>query len=165
MKFKVLVVDHTLRQMDEVKSLFAQSGMIDRVYEAIDGAEGLQILRKEQVDLIICNSALPGMDGLKFLKALQDTPDRAHIPVILISGSAQTDYKVKAFELGAQEFLTRPFQPEELLMRAKNLVHLKKTYEELHRRIRDLEKTANVDHLTGIFNRKYLMDTLRIELA
>ncbi|MCI0526243.1 MAG: diguanylate cyclase, partial [Nitrospira sp.] len=80
------------------------------------------------------------------------------------SSQAQMDYKAKAFELGAQDFLTRPFQPEELLMRAKNLVRLKSTYEELHRRIRELEKTAHIDPLTGLFNRKYLSDSLKTEL-
>jgi diguanylate cyclase (GGDEF)-like protein len=104
------------------------------------------------------------MDGLKFLKALQALPDRAHLPVLFVASEAQMDYKAKAFELGAQEFLVRPLQTEDLIMRAKSLVRLKTNYEELHHRIQDLEKSSNVDPLTGIFNRKYLTDALKVEV-
>ncbi len=164
MKFRVLLINHSLSQIEELKAIFTQSGTVNRVYEASDGAEGLQILKDSEVDLIVCNAALPDMDGLKFLNALRGLSDHAHLPVLFISSQAQMDYKAKAFELGAQDFLTRPFQPEELLMRAKNLVRLKSTYEELHRRIRELEKTASIDPLTGLFNRKYLSDSLKTEL-
>ncbi len=164
MKFRVLLINHSLSQNEELKTIFTQSGTVNRVYEASDGAEGIQILKDSEVDLIVCNAALPDMDGLKFLNALQGISDHAHLPVLFISSQAQMDYKAKAFELGAQDFLTRPFQPEELLMRAKNLVRLKSTYEELHRRIKELEKTASIDPLTGLFNRKYLSDSLKTEL-
>ncbi len=164
MKFRVLLIDHSLSQIEELKTVFTQSGTVNRVYEASDGAEGLQILKDKEVDLIVCNAALPDMDGLKFLNTLRGISDHAHLPVLFISSQAQMDYKAKAFELGAQDFLTRPFQPEELLIRAKNLVRLKSTYEELHSRIRELEKTAHIDPLTGLFNRKYLSDSLKTEL-
>lgn len=164
MKLRVLLIDHSLSQIEELKTIFTQSGTVNRVYEASDGAEGLQILKDKEVDLIVSNAALPDMDGLQFLNALQGISGHAHLPVLFVSSQAQMDYKAKIFELGAQDFLTRPFQPEELLMRAKNLVRLKSTYEELHRRIRELEKTAHIDPLTGLFNRKYLSDSLKTEL-
>lgn len=165
MKFSVLIIDHSLSQLEEMKTIFAQNGTVERIYEASDGSEGLQILKNQEVDLVVCNASLPDMDGLKFLKAFRAMENHAHLPVILVSSNAQTDYKAKAFEHGAQEFLIRPFQPEDLLMRAKSLVRLKNTYEELHRRIQDLEKTANADPLTGLFNRKYLIDSIRVELV
>jgi diguanylate cyclase (GGDEF)-like protein len=138
MKFNVLVIDHSLQHIEEIKTAFGQNQLAERIYEAGDGAEALEIL-----------------------KAI---PDRAHLPVILISSQVQADYKAKAFELGAQEFLIRPFEPEDILMRAKSLVRLKTTYEELNRRIRELEKTAHIDPLTGLFNWKYLLDNLKTEL-
>ncbi len=164
MKFNVLLIDRSLSQIDEVKGIFTQSGMVDCLYEASSGTQGLEILKNKEVDLIICNPALSDMDGLQFLNVLQTMPNHSHLPVLLISSDAQIEYKAKAFELGAQDFLTRPFKPEELLIRAKNLVRLKSTYEELHRRIRELEKTAHIDPLTGLFNRKYLSDSLKTEL-
>ena len=164
MKSKILIVDHSQSQMQEFKAVLMHSGMGRQVYEASDGAEGLRIIKDSEVDLVICNAALSDMDGLQFLKALQTMPNHLYLPVLLISQDAQIEYKAKAFELGAQDFLTRPFRPEELLIRAKNLVRLKSTYEELHRRIRELEKTANIDPLTGLFNRKYLSDSLKTEL-
>jgi diguanylate cyclase (GGDEF)-like protein len=164
MKFSVLIIDHSLRQVEELKTIFVQSGAVDRVYEANDGSEGLQNLKGKTVDLVVCNATLPDMDGHKFLKAFQALPDCAHLPVLFVASEAQMDYKAKAFELGAQEFLVRPFQAEDLIMRAKSLVRLKNTYEELHQRIQDLEKSSNVDPLTGIFNRKYLADALKIEV-
>ncbi len=164
MKFRVLLIDHSLRYVEELKTIFIQSSLVDRVYEASNGSEGLQILKDKSVDLVVCNATLPDMDGLKFLKALQAIPDCAHPPVLFVSSEAQMDYKAQAFELGAQEFLIRPIQPEDLIMRAKSLVRLKNTYEELHRRIQDLEKSSNVDPLTGIFNRKYLTDAMKVEV-
>ncbi len=165
MKFRVLIIDHSLTQSDEVKTIFTQSGLVDRIYEAHNGAEGLRIIKNEEVDLVICNPSLPDMDGLNFLREFRALPDQPHLPVLLVSSRAEIDYKAKAFELGAQEFLIRPFQPDDLLMRAKSLIHLKKTYEELHRQIRDLEKTANVDPLTGVFNRKYFIEMMKSELG
>jgi two-component system cell cycle response regulator len=164
MKFSVLIIDHSLRHVENIKKIFIQCGAVARVYEASDGTKGLQTLKDKTVDLVVCNATLPDMDGLKFLKALQALPDCSHLPVLLIASEAQMDYKAKAFELGAQEFLVRPFQTEDLLMRAKSLVRLKNTYEELHQRIQDLEKSSNVDSLTGIFNRKYLGDAMKVEL-
>ena len=165
MKFRILIIEHSLSQMEELKTAFAQSGTMERFYEASDGSEGLQILKDKAVDLIVCNATLPDMDGLKFLKAVQTIPDCIHLPVLFVASQAQIDYKAKAFDLGAQEFLIRPFQPEDLLMRAKSLVRIKNTYEELHKRIQDLEKNSNVDPLTGIFNRKYLVDAMKVELG
>ncbi|GEM_PF-220591 len=164
MKFSVLIIDHSLRNVEELKAIFVQSGTVNRVYEASNGTEGLQTLKDKTVDLVVCNATLPDMDGLKFLEALQALPDCAHLPVLFVASEAQMDYKAKAFELGAQEFLVRPFQTEDLLMRAKNLVRLKNTYEELHQRIQDLEKSSNVDPLTAIFNRKYLGDAMKVEV-
>jgi diguanylate cyclase (GGDEF)-like protein len=164
MKFKVLVIDHSLQHIEEIKSAFTHSQLVEQIYEASDGTEALKILKAKKIDLVICNIVLPDMNGLEFLKALKAIPDCGHLPVIFVSCQAQVDYKAKAFELGAQEFLIRPFDPEDLILRAKSLVRLKTTYEELHIRIRDLEKTANIDPLTGIFNRKYLIDALRAEL-
>ncbi|MCI0526130.1 MAG: response regulator, partial [Nitrospira sp.] len=115
MKIRLLIVDHYLSQREEIKTIFAQNAI--QLYEATNATEGLKILKDKEVDLIICSPDLPDMDGLKFLNALQGISDHAHLPVLFISSQAQMDYKAKAFELGAQDFLTRPFQPEELLMR------------------------------------------------
>ena len=164
MKFRIVIIDHSLRHVEELKTIFIQGSAVDRVYEASNGSEGLEILKDKTVDLVVCNATLPDMDGLKFLKALQALPDCAHLPVLFVASEAQMDYKAKAFELGAQEFLVRPFQTEDLLMRAKSLVRLKNTYEEMHQRIQDLEKSSNVDSLAGIFNRKYLADAIKVEV-
>jgi putative two-component system response regulator len=75
----------------------------------------LEILKAKEIDLVICNAVLPDMNGLEVLKALKTIPHCEHLPVIFVSSQTQMDFKAKAFELGAQEFLIRPFDPDDLL--------------------------------------------------
>ncbi len=108
MKFSVLLIDRSLNQMNEIKEIFSQSDIVDCLYEATSGVQGLEILKNKPIDLIICNPALSDMDGLQFLNVLQTIPNHPRPPVLLISSDAQIENKAKVFELGAQDFLRRP---------------------------------------------------------
>ncbi len=88
-----------------------------RLLVAKNGETALNISRKTHPDLILLDIMMPGMDGYEVIRQLKDAPDTADIPVIFLSALDQTGDKVKGLELGAVDYVTKPFQAEEVLAR------------------------------------------------
>ena len=88
---------------------------------AKSGAEGLSAMSASNPDIVIVDLRLPDIDGFEILRRLRYDPKFSHIPVIIITGKDDLDQKLKAFDLGADDFLSKPFQPEELVARLGTL--------------------------------------------
>lgn len=127
------------------------------ILAAFDGAEGLGLAISTRPSLVLLDLAMPGMDGYAVLRALKDDPRTMDIPVIIVSGSTRPEDKVKAFELGAMDFVTKPFDIHELRARINSAI-------KLHNLRQMLEKRAQIDGLTGLWNRVYFNDRLTSEL-
>jgi two-component system, chemotaxis family, chemotaxis protein CheY len=86
-------------------------------FEAEDGADGLAILRREGVNLVVADVNLPGMDGLEFLRQLRGDADStvAGLPVLVLSGDQNPAMRARGLAAGASEFLTKPVQSGTLL--------------------------------------------------
>lgn len=84
-----------------------------------DGREGLEKILKDQPDLVILDLMLPGMDGYQILKEMQRDTRSNSIPVLMLTAKSQIDDRIKGLELGADDYLTKPFSPKELLLRAQ----------------------------------------------
>jgi signal transduction histidine kinase/DNA-binding response OmpR family regulator len=93
-----------------------------RVTEAADGTEGLEAARRVLPDLVISDVMMPKMDGYALCDALKKDPDLDYIPVILLTARATTGEKIDGLELGADDYLTKPFDVNELRVRVANLV-------------------------------------------
>ena len=132
----------------------------DRVLllEAADGASGLELARSAAPDLILLDLGLPDCSGFEVIHQLKEDPATRSIPVIFISAFGSTEAKVRALDLGAIDFITKPFDPAELRARLRVAYRLK-FQQDL------LEKQAHLDALTGLANRLALRERLDAEWA
>ena len=83
---------------------------------------------------------MPNRNGYELCAAIKGDPDLRHIPVLLLSSKSEVAMKVEGFEQGADDYLTKPFNPRELLARVKNLIRVRKLEKEVQQRNRQLEK-------------------------
>jgi two-component system phosphate regulon response regulator PhoB len=86
---------------------------------AHDGISGLALAKTGEPALILLDLMLPGMDGVRVFKELRRDPRTIHTPVIMLTARAQTEDRVAGLELGADDYVTKPFSPKELLLRIK----------------------------------------------
>ena len=102
-----------------------------RVKEAINGKQGLQIAKVDSPDLVLTDLMMPKMDGIEFCKRLKTDVHTSHIPVIMLTAKAGIDNKLEGLETGADDYLTKPFDAGELLVRTKNLIEQRRKLREL----------------------------------
>lgn len=111
MKKKILVVD------DEMSIRLLLENFLSQDYDVIpmaNGQDGLSWLEGNLPDLIISDIQMPSMDGYDFLIKVRQRGFTKHTPVIMLSAKAESKERVKCYRLGAQDYLTKPFNPEEL---------------------------------------------------
>jgi len=111
-----------------------------RVREAIDGEDGWNKVQKLLPDIVVSDIMMPNRNGYELCASIKGDPDLQHIPVLLLSSKSEVAMKVEGFEQGADDYLTKPFNPRELLARVKNLIRVRKLEKEVHQRNRQLEK-------------------------
>ena len=116
----VLVVedDPTILQLLEVN--FEMEGFI--VVRAEDGLLGLEAARSKRPDVIVSDVMMPNMSGLEMVTELKADPDTAEIPVILLSAKAQGSDVRQGIEAGADDYITKPFEPLDLIDRVNSLL-------------------------------------------
>lgn len=125
---------------------------------ATNGMDGLRIALDRRPSLIMVDLDMPIMDGFETLRALKDDPRTLNIPVIVISGSDDTADKVAGFEIGAVDYVCKPFNMPELKARLRSALRIQQL-------MRMLEHSAQIDGLTGLCNRAYFDKRLSDEVA
>ena len=120
----VLVVedDENLKRL--IKSHLANFGF-ERIQEADDGNFALQILSQINIDLIIADWHMPGMDGLEFYSLLKNNDDFKDIPFLMITGEAKKEKVVEAFTSGIKNYIIKPFEAADLERKVYKLLNLK----------------------------------------
>lgn len=115
MAFTVLIVDDSPAMRNFVKRVLDLSGFeMGACFEASNGREGLDLLQKEWVDVILTDINMPVMNGEEFVRNLSKHESLSNIPVIVISTDRTDDRVRQMMELGAKGYVKKPFQPEEL---------------------------------------------------
>jgi len=111
---KVLIVDDEPRIVEGVRKYFEQAGL--DVLAAYDGPTGLSLALAEEPDLVVLDLMLPGMDGLDVCRELRR---ESNVPVIMLTARVEETDKLIGLELGADDYVTKPFSPRELVARAR----------------------------------------------
>ena len=93
-----------------------------RVLHALDGAEGLAMVQQERPDAVVLDIMLPRMNGFEVAKKLKSDPTTESIPVLILSAKGEAESRIKGLELGAEDYLPKPFSPRELVLRIKALL-------------------------------------------
>jgi two-component system phosphate regulon response regulator PhoB len=119
-KLRILVVDDEPEAVELVEFNLKQAGYA--VSTAADGAEALKKARSQTPDLIVLDVMLPEMNGFEICKTLRLEPATAKVPIIMLTAKAAEIDRVLGLELGADDYLTKPFSPRELLLRIKKIL-------------------------------------------
>ena len=113
---KILVVDDESNILDVVELYLLREGY--KVYRAADGATALSLYAEQKPDLVILDVMLPQLDGMEVLRRLRAQGPQA-APVIMLTAKSQEEDKLTGLESGADDYITKPFSPNELSMRVK----------------------------------------------
>lgn len=101
-----------------------------RVRTAETGEAGLEIIKSEHIDLVLLDIMLPGMDGMEILKRIRNTPTTANLPVIMLTAKNEEINKVLGLEVGADDYISKPFGIYELMARVKAVLRRSSTPQE-----------------------------------
>lgn len=127
----VLVVDDKSVNVRLVAALLSQSGY--EVIFALSGREGVRLAREQLPDLVLLDMRMPDMDGFEVLQMLRDTPATSTIAVIFLTADDARETRVRAFDEGVDDLLTKPFIGRELLVRIRTHIELGQSRESVRR--------------------------------
>lgn len=114
---KILIVDDEKDIMDLVAYNLEKEGY--ETLKALDGEKALQLVRTKTPDLVVLDLMLPGIQGLEVCKRIRKVPETAAIPIIMLTAKGEEIDKVLGLEVGADDYITKPFSVKELLARVK----------------------------------------------
>jgi diguanylate cyclase (GGDEF)-like protein len=151
----VLVIDDSAPIHKLIEARLTPEGL--KVTGEFDGERGVERAIADRPDLILLDIDLPDLDGFEVCRQLKEHTDTKDIPIIFLTGTTSTDSKVRGLDLGAVDYVTKPFDQVELKARVRAALRTK--------RLQDmLEHQSFLDGLTGLWNRSYLDQRLDSEL-
>ena len=137
-----LLVSHVLLVEDDPRMAEVLTGLLQddhiTLTSAGDASEGLKMARGQPCDLILLDLGLPGVNGFELLRQLKECPETQTIPVIVLTAWNSTTDKLRGFELGAVDYLTKPFESAELRARLRAVLRTKQLQDELTQTNREL---------------------------
>jgi len=140
-KNKILIIDDTVDIVDLLQKRLRVEGY--EIFSAYDGEEGLRQVAACAPDLVILDVMMPKLDGFEVLKRLKADEKTRYIPVLMLTARAELPDKIQGFEIGADDYLTKPFDYKELAVRVKSLFARKAANEKLA----EEEKSGALDHM------------------
>jgi two-component system, cell cycle response regulator len=130
------------------------------VEEVKDGGEAMEAFRRTRPDVVLLDIEMPVFDGFQILDLIKEDPDLGDTPVVFLTAREGTDDLVRALQLGAHDYLRKPFEPAELIARVRAAVRVKTLQDELRLRNAELEVVSRTDALTGLWNRRHAEEQL-----
>lgn len=128
-RFSLLVVDDNPEIVDYLSSYFSAQ---HHVLVAYDGKQALHIAESQPVDIIISDVMMPQLDGLHFCKKMKQNINTSHIPIILLTAKGDIDQQIKGFEMGADDYMTKPFSTQLLEAKIANLLRSRRRLKEFY---------------------------------
>jgi DNA-binding response OmpR family regulator len=137
-QYDILIVDDTLASLELLNCIFEERGY--RVRAATNGRHALRSVEAKMPDLILLDVKMPEMDGYEVCRRLKANEHTSNVPVIFLSVKRETAEKVYGFEVGAVDFITKPYEEEEVLARVQTHLHLRELTKGLEQRVFDRTK-------------------------
>lgn len=154
---KILVVDDTPMNVKLLADLLKVKGFT--VLTAANGEEAMTTISTEQPDLVLLDIMMPGIDGYDVCRAIRADPSLGFLPVIMVTSLDAGQERIRGLEAGADDFLSKPIHPAELLARVKSLLRIKALYDEVERSKDEIEawnKTLERRVAEGVAERERL---------
>ena len=139
-KYRILVVDDERRMVGFIRLNLEQDGF--EVIEAYNGTEALERLRDSLPDLILLDVMMPDIDGFEVLRTIREV---SQVPVIMLTAKEEEDDKVKGLELGADDYVTKPFSPRELVSRVRAVLRRGSSFEEGDEGVIEVDDRLKID--------------------
>jgi len=178
-KGNILIVDDTPDNLRLLTKILESKGY--SVRKSLNGRMALQGVHRDPPDLILLDINMPEMNGYEVCQKLKASETTAQIPIIFISALERLEDKVRAFELGGVDYVTKPFQEQEVLMRVKNQLIIQqqrqalieqnqRLEQEIQERLRaeaEVRQLSLTDELTGLYNRRgfFLLAEQQLKIA
>lgn len=169
-QIKILLTDDTPANLEIAGRVLEKEGY--DLYIADSGFTALELSSETEFDLILLDIMMPEMDGFETCRRIRESEENRGIPIIFLTAKADIESVVKGFELGAVDYIRKPFNSLELKARVKNHVELKKIREELERKNIRLQEAyerlgvlARTDPLTGLLNRREVLERMEYEMV
>ena len=150
MSATILIADDDGVSRKLLRRLLEQDGHV--VLAAADGVEALEVFAGGGIDIVLLDIVMPELDGISVLERLKEQPDAKHVPVIMISAIEDTDSVVRCIEIGADDYLPKPFNP--VILRARISAGLSK------KRVHDLERARVQDVFSRFLPEHVVADVL-----
>jgi len=151
----ILVVDDTITNLDILVEILDNYDVI----EVTNGRDALEIVKEENIDLILLDIVMPDMDGFEVCQKLKADKKTKNIPVIFITAKTDEEAIEKAYDTGGMDYITKPFKPKELLARVNTQLQIQKLISDLEDSKEELKFLASTDPLTKLYNRRYFAKT------
>ncbi|HEX9058986.1 MAG TPA: response regulator [Clostridia bacterium] len=119
-KKKILVIDDTQLMQKYISDVLTEADY--EVVSSLDGEEGIQKAREEKPDLVLLDIVMPGIDGFEVCKILREEEGNNLMPIIMLTAQGSEDDKLTGLELGADDYIVKPFNQRELLSRVRNTI-------------------------------------------
>lgn len=143
----ILIVDDNADMRQFLSGIFSRDYSIET---AEDGEKAQQILRSKQIDIVITDLMMPNMDGLELTQFIKQNPETDHIPVILLTAKAAIESRLQALQFGADDYMTKPFEPEYIRARVHNILKQRSQLEQSYRqRLMRLETQKGDETIPG----------------
>lgn len=144
---KILIVEDNEELRGLLTRLFSK---IYSVYEAQDGEEGLEKTKEIQPDIVLSDIMMPKMSGIEMCRKIKSNFETSHIPVILLTAQTAEEYTIQGLKMGADDYVTKPFNVKHLFMRCNNLVNSRKLLQQKYAKQMDnnvdILATNSADH-------------------
>jgi two-component system, cell cycle response regulator len=170
MKARILLIDDSEAQSNQIKAALERLGY--EVARASSGMMGLQLARTTAPDLVLLDVVMADIDGFAVCRWLKMNAETRDIPVIMLTVRTALADRVEGLNIGADDYLAKPFEDEELEARIFAALRVKAAHTELRERNQQLESMlhsvealASTDALTGLYNRRRFADVLKREFA
>jgi diguanylate cyclase (GGDEF)-like protein len=159
---KVLIVDDHETDVLLLEGMLRGAGYVS-ITSTMDPVEVCELHRKNHYDLILLDLQMPGMDGFQVMESLKENESDDYLPVLAVT--AQPAHKLRALQVGAKDFVSKPFDLAEVLMRVHNMLEVRLLHEAARNHGKMLECLALNDPLTGLANRRLLTDRMSMALV